>query len=124
MVHPTDAVRLIELGADGLRMSKHGGRQLDDATASVDASPQIAKATDGKVPLIFDSGVRRGADILKTRALGATAVAVGRAALFGACFGGEPGVRRALGILTDELRRVMKLSGTPSLQAADKALLA
>ena len=122
--HPADAVRLVELGADGLWVSNHGGRQLDGAIASVDALPRIAEATNGRVALLIDSGVRRGADILKARALGATAVAIGRAALFGACVGGERGVQRALAILTDELTLAMKLSGTPSLQAADMTLLA
>lgn len=121
--HPADAARLVDLGADGLWVSNHGGRQLDGAIASADALPRIAAATNGKIPLIIDSGVRRGTDIVKARALGATAAAIGRAALFGAS-AGEPGVRRALDILTDELILAMKLSGTPNLNAADTSLLA
>lgn len=124
VAHPLDAVRLQELGVDGLWVSNHGGRQLDGASASADALPLVAQATAGKLPLLIDSGVRRGVDILKARALGATAVAVGRPALFGAAVAGQPGVARALDILTDELRLAMKLSGTPRLDAADSQLLA
>ena len=77
-----------------------------------------------RVPLIVDSGVRRGADVLKARALGATAAAIGRAALFGAALAGEHGARRSLEILTQELVLSMKLAGVPSLQSADAGLLA
>ena len=124
VAHPFDAERLIDAGADGLWISNHGGRQLDGAIASVDALARIEPAANGRVPLILDSGIRRGADIVKARALGATAVGIGRAALFGAAAGGEAGVRHALAILTDELTRAMKLSGVPTLHAADSTLLA
>jgi L-lactate dehydrogenase (cytochrome)/(S)-mandelate dehydrogenase len=124
VVHPEDARRLVELGADGLWVSNHGGRQLDGAIASIDALPAVAAAVQGRVPLLIDSGVRRGADILKARARGATAVAIGRPALFGAAVAGERGVRRVLEILTEELELCMKLSGTPTLQEAGPCLLA
>ena len=75
------------------------------------------------MPILIDSGVRRGVDALKARALGAQAVAIGRAALFGACAGGEAGVRRALDILTSELTLAMKLSGMPSVEAIDASVL-
>ena len=118
--HPADADRLVSLGVDGLWVSNHGGRQLDGAVASADALPLVAQAVAGRVPLLLDSGVRRGVDILKARALGAQAVAVGRAALWGACAGGEAGARRALSILIDELRLAMKLAGTPDLASASR----
>jgi L-lactate dehydrogenase (cytochrome)/(S)-mandelate dehydrogenase len=119
VLHPHDAKRLVdEEGVDGLWVSNHGGRQLDGAIASIDALAPIAGATGSRVPLILDSGVRRGVDILKARALGASAVAVGRAALFGAAVAGEDGVRRALEILTSELSLALKLSGTPTLASA------
>lgn len=121
--HPADAERLVSLGIDGIWVSNHGGRQLDGAIATIDALPAVAHAVAGRVPLIIDSGVRRGVDILKARALGAQAVAVGRAALWGACAGGEAGARRALGILLEELTLAMKLSGTPNLAAASSSLL-
>lgn len=122
--HPVDAARLVKLGADGLWVSNHGGRQLDGAISSIDALPGVADATGGTVPLIIDSGVRRGADILKARARGAAAVAIGRAAVFGAAVAGEGGVRRALEILTEELKLAMKLSGTATCDTADATLLA
>ena len=121
--HPDDAARLVDLGADGLWVSNHGGRQLDGAMASADALPLVAKATRGQVPLLVDSGIRRGADILKARALGATAACIGRAALFGAAIAGEQGVKTVLEILTDELKLAMKLSGTRSFKGVDAGLL-
>ena len=121
--HPADALRLAELGVDGIWISNHGGRQLDGALASMDALPRIAAAVQGKVPLLIDSGVRRGIDALKAVAFGAQAVAVGRAALFGASAGGESGVRRALEILTDELALAMKLSGVAAVSAVDNSIL-
>ena len=122
--HPGDAGRLVAMGVDGIWVSNHGGRQLDGAIASADALPAVAEAVAGRVPLIIDSGVRRGIDALKARALGAQAVAVGRAALFGACAGGEAGVRRALEILTGELSLALKLSGVGSVDAIDASILA
>jgi L-lactate dehydrogenase (cytochrome)/(S)-mandelate dehydrogenase len=121
--HPLDAAHLVEMGVDGLWISNHGGRQFDGAEASAAALPYVARAVNGRVPLLIDSGVRRGVDALKARVLGAQAVAIGRAALFGACAGGEAGVNRALDILIGELRLAMKLAGTPNLAAADDALL-
>lgn len=122
--HPSDAARLVELGADGLWVSNHGGRQLDGAISSIDALPGVAQAVGAAVPILLDSGVRRGADILKARARGATAVAIGRPAVFGAAVAGERGVRRALEILTEELKLAMKLSGMPAMDAIDAQLLA
>ncbi len=110
-----DAERLVRLGVDAIWVSNHGGRQLDGAIASLDAVPAVAAALGGKVPLLVDGGVRRGADALKARALGAQAVCLGRATLYGAAAAGEPGARRALEILTDELVRTMKLSGVRSI---------
>jgi isopentenyl diphosphate isomerase/L-lactate dehydrogenase-like FMN-dependent dehydrogenase len=121
--HPEDARRLLELGVDGIWVSNHGGRQLDGAVASADALPHVAAAVGGKVPLLIDSGVRRGVDTLKALALGAQATAIGRAALFGAAVGGEAGVRRALEILTGELALAMKLSGVPTVQSVDASIL-
>ena len=124
--HPADAVRLAALGVDGLWISNHGGRQLDGAIASADALPRIAEALKQQqrpLSLIVDSGVRRGIDALKARALGAEAVAVGRAALFGACAGGQPGVDRALDILTSEMALALKLSGVAGIDQVDHGLL-
>ncbi len=118
VLHPTDAAKLVELGVDGIWISNHGGRQLDGAIASFDALPAIVAAVNGRVPLLLDSGVRRGVDILKAVASGAAAVAVGRATLFGASAGGEAGAARALAILQDELGRAMMLAGIPDIAQA------
>jgi len=118
-----DADRLVALGVQGIWISNHGGRQLDGAIASADALPDIAHAARRKVPVLIDSGVRRGVDIVKAVALGAQAVAIGRATLFGAAAAGEAGVERALAILTDELRRAMQLCGTPRVSDIDARLL-
>ena len=113
--HPEDAKRLVAMGVDGVWISNHGGRQLDGAIATADALPLIAHAVPG-TPLIIDSGVRRGVDVFKARALGATGAAVGRAVLYGAAVAGEAGAYRALHILRDELTLSMKLAGAASLE--------
>ncbi|MBI5277743.1 MAG: alpha-hydroxy-acid oxidizing protein [Burkholderiales bacterium] len=118
-----DAERLASLGVDGVWVSNHGGRQLDGAIASADALPEVAQAVAGRIPLLVDSGVRRGVDIVKAVALGAQAVAIGRATLYGAAAGGEAGAERALAILTEELRRAMQLCGTPRVADIGPALL-
>jgi len=110
-----DAERMAKMGVDGIWVSNHGGRQLDGAIASLDAMAGIARATGGRIALLMDGGVRRGSDALKARALGAQAVAVGRAALYGVAAGGEEGARQALAILTSELVRAMQLCGTRSV---------
>ncbi|MEZ5661159.1 MAG: alpha-hydroxy acid oxidase [Burkholderiaceae bacterium] len=119
-----DAQRLLALGADAIWVSNHGGRQLDGAASSISSVAAIADALDGRAEVFVDSGVRRGMDMLRARTLGAQAVAIGRPALFGAACGGDPGARHALGILTDELRRAMQLSGVARLTDADQSLLA
>ena len=117
--HPEDALRMLEMGIDGLWISNHGGRQLDGAIASADALPAIYEATQGRVTLIMDSGVRRGVDALIAKALGANAVGIGRAPLLGACVGGQKGAHRAIEILIDELRRSMQLSGVADFSSAN-----
>ncbi|MFT3821138.1 MAG: alpha-hydroxy acid oxidase [Rubrivivax sp.] len=115
VLHPADAERLARMGVDAIWTSNHGGRQLDGALAAADALPAIAAAVNGKAAVLLDSGVRRGVDILKARTLGAQAVAVGRAALYGAAAGGEAGAKRALQMLIDELRTALMLHGTPAV---------
>jgi len=118
-----DATRLASLGVDGVWVSNHGGRQLDGAIASADALPEVVEVLAGRVPVLVDSGVRRGVDIVKALALGAQAVAIGRATLYGAAAGGEAGAERALAILTEELRRAMQLCGTPRVADIGAELL-
>ncbi|MGE3928700.1 MAG: alpha-hydroxy acid oxidase [Hyphomonadaceae bacterium] len=108
---PADARRCIDIGASAVWVSNHGGRQLDTAPATIDALPAIADAVRGEAEIILDGGVRRGTDIVKALALGADAVALGRAYLWGLAAGGEAGVARALEILEAELRRAMALMG-------------
>jgi (S)-mandelate dehydrogenase len=112
---PDDAERAVSIGCDGLVVSNHGGRQLDGAVATLDALPAINSSVGKKITILLDGGVRRGGDILKARALGATAVLTGRATLFGAMAGGEPGARRALEILSSELVRTMQLCGVRNI---------
>ena len=110
-----DAERAVAAGCDGVVVSNHGGRQLDGAAPTLEALPEIARAVGSKTTVLLDGGVRRGVDILKARALGAQAVLTGRATLFGAMAGAEPGARRALEILSTELVRAMQLCGVRSV---------
>ena len=110
-----DAERAVAAGCDGVVVSNHGGRQLDGATPTLDALPAVASAVGNKITVLLDGGVRRGVDIVKARALGAQAVLTGRATLFGAMAGGEPGALRALEILSSELVRAMQLCGVRSV---------
>ena len=119
-----DAERLVALGVDGIWVSNHGGRQLDGAIASLDAMTAVARAVGNRAAVLMDGGVRRGIDVLKARALGAQAVAIGRAALYGIAVGGEEGARQALGILTTELVRGMQLCGACSIAEVTRDLVA
>lgn len=111
ILHPDDARRALALGADGIVVSNHGGRALDGSIAAIDALPGIVEAVGGKLTIFLDSGVRRGSDIVKARALGADAVMVGRATLYGLAAAGEAGVTRALELLAEETRRTLAMLG-------------
>ena len=119
-----EAERLASIGVDAVVVSNHGGRQLDGAVAGLDALPPIVRAVKGKMSVLVDGGVRRGVDAIKAVALGAEAVMLGRATLFGACAAGEAGATRALEILRDELVRSMQLSGVRSIAGIGPDLLA
>jgi isopentenyl diphosphate isomerase/L-lactate dehydrogenase-like FMN-dependent dehydrogenase len=110
-----DARLAADCGVDGIIVSNHGGRVLDGCVASMQALPQIVDAVAPKVTVMVDGGFRRGADILKAIAMGASSVFVGRATLFGLAAGSEPGVRRALTILRDEIDRAIALIGCRQL---------
>ncbi len=115
-----DARLAIQHGVDFIWVSNHGGRQLDDGRATIDALSEIVEAVQGRVPIIVDSGFRRGTDAIKALALGATLVAYGRAPLWGLACGGADGVLSVLRLLNDELVIGMKLAGRTvarSLQA-------
>jgi L-lactate dehydrogenase (cytochrome) len=120
---PEDALRTLSVGADTVWVSNHGGRQLDTAPATIDALPAVAEAVDGKAEIILDGGVRRGSDVVKALALGADAVALGRAYLYGLAAGGEAGVARALEIMDSELRRTMALCGRAKVSALTRDLI-
>jgi L-lactate dehydrogenase (cytochrome) len=120
---PDDARRAIAIGADAVWVSNHGGRQLDTAPASIDVLPAIADTVHNDAEIIFDGGVRRGADIVKALALGANAVAIGRAYLYGLAAAGEAGVARAMEILESELKRDMMLLGRTRISALTRDLI-
>ena len=115
ILHPADADQLAKMGCDAIVVSNHGGRQLDGAVATLDALPEVVKAVNGRLPVLLDGGIRRGSDIFKAIALGASGTLVGRATLYGAISGGEEGAQRALAILRDEFIRTMQLSGTKAI---------
>jgi len=121
---PEDAERAADIGCDGVVVSNHGGRQLDGAAPTLEALPNVARAVGSRITVLLDGGVRRGVDILKARALGAHGVLTGRATLFGAMAGGEPGARRALEILASELERSLQLCGVRSVAEIGPDLLA
>jgi 4-hydroxymandelate oxidase len=117
IVTAEDAVLAIEHGAAGVIVSNHGGRQLDGTVATIDALPAIADAVAGRVPVLVDGGIRRGTDVFKALALGATAVGIGRAYLWGLAADGEAGVTRVLEMLRAELELTMALAGCPTVGA-------
>jgi isopentenyl diphosphate isomerase/L-lactate dehydrogenase-like FMN-dependent dehydrogenase len=112
-LHPLDARRAVDLGADAVVVSNHGGRQLDGAVAALDALPAIADAVAGRAEVLFDSGVRRGTDVVKALALGAQAVLIGRPYVMGLGAGGAAGVASVLAALRSELDRALALVGCP-----------
>ncbi|MGH2670888.1 MAG: alpha-hydroxy acid oxidase, partial [bacterium] len=104
-----------EHGVAGIVVSNHGGRQLDGAPATIEALPEIVEAVQGRCEVLLDSGVRRGTDVLKALALGANAVLIGRAFMWGLAVGGEEGVSRVLAMLRNELELAMALCGCRSV---------
>ena len=118
-----DARRAVEEGADGIVISNHGGRQLDCVAASLRVLPGIAEAVKGKTAILFDSGIRRGGDIVKALCLGADAVLVGRAYAYGLAAAGDAGVTRALEILRTDVVRTMKLLGAATVKDLRSELL-
>jgi (S)-mandelate dehydrogenase len=123
VLHPEDADALVAMGCDAIVVSNHGGRQFDAAPATLDALPDVVAAVGGRAQVLLDGGIRRGRHIVQAMALGADAVLVGRAALFGVAAGGEAGARLALDILRDEFVRTMQLCGARRAGEIDAGLL-
>ena len=123
ILNPEEARRALALGVDGLIVSNHGGRQLDVVPASLKALPAVVDAVAGKIPVLLDGGVRRGGDVIKALALGATACLIGRPQLWGVAVAGEEGVARILEIYRTEIDRVMSLCGWDSLRAIDRSVI-
>ncbi|MEU2060963.1 alpha-hydroxy-acid oxidizing protein [Streptomyces sp. NPDC013455] len=115
ILHPADAERAVDAGADAIQVSTHGGRQSDRHVASVDALPAVVSAVGDRVPVLFDSGVRSGAHIASVLSLGASAVLVGRPVLWGLASGGREGAAKALASLLTELDHTMALLGAPAV---------
>ena len=107
VLHPDDAVKAADAGVDGIFVSNHAGNVLDAAAQPIEVLPHIVSAAGERLTIIVDSGFRRGSDVLKGLALGADAVAIGRASLYGVAAAGEAGARRALAIFEAEIRRTM-----------------
>ncbi|MCU1332760.1 MAG: glycolate oxidase [Candidatus Angelobacter sp.] len=118
-----DGRRAVERGADGVIVSNHGGRNLDTVPATIDALPRVVEAVAGKIPVMLDSGIRRGTDVLAALALGAKAVFIGRPYVYGLAAGGAKGVERVISILRDELERAMALTGRRSIAEIDATVL-
>ena len=115
ILHAQDAVNAADCGADGVIVSNHGGRMLDSSPAPIEVLPQVVDAAGKRLSVLVDSGFRRGADVVKALALGAKAVLIGRATLYGTAVGGEAGAARAIAILREEIDRVMALIGARSV---------
>jgi isopentenyl diphosphate isomerase/L-lactate dehydrogenase-like FMN-dependent dehydrogenase len=119
----SDATRALAIGCDAIQVSNHGGRQLDQTIATIDALGEVATAVEGRIPVLLDGGIRRGTDVLKAVALGARAVAVGRAHLWGLAAAGQRGVEKALAILSGEIDCAMAIGGWDSLRDLDRSSL-
>lgn len=123
ILHPEDARLALKYGADGIIVSNHGGRQVDGAIAALDALPAIVEATNNQVPVLMDSGIRRGADIFKALALGAKAVLIGRPCMYGLAVAGEIGVRQVMNNLLADFDLTMALSGCRDLNEVNNGMI-
>ncbi len=123
VLRPEEAVAAVDRGLDGVIVSNHGGRQLDYLPATMDVLPEIVDAVGDRAEVLVDSGFRRGSDIAAALAMGAKAVLIGRAYLYGLAAAGEAGVRHCIDILAHELRTTMQLCGARSVAELDRGLI-
>lgn len=123
VLHPDDARRAVDIGMDGIVVSNHGGRQVDGAVASLDALPAVRQAVGPDLPVLLDSGVRTGSDVVKAMALGATAVLLGRSYVYGLALAGADGVRQVVENVLAELDLTLGLSGVGSVRDLSPDLL-
>ncbi|WP_395398048.1 alpha-hydroxy acid oxidase [Novosphingobium sp. BL-8A] len=123
LLHPEDAHRALDHGVDGIAVSNHGGRNFDSSPPAIHALPAIVDAVSGRATVLFDSGVRRGADVLKAIALGADAVMIGRATLYGCAAAGQAGAAHALSLLAQEIDVAMAMLGITRLDELDRTFL-
>jgi (S)-mandelate dehydrogenase len=123
MLNRADVLAAADHGVDGVIVSNHGGRTFDASPASIEVLAEIVDAVAGRMTVIFDSGVRRGSDVLKAIAIGADAVMIGRATLYGAAAGGREGAARAIAILNEEISTAMAMVGVTTLRELDRDFL-
>ena len=116
-----DARRAADRGVDGIVVSNHGGRQLDGVAATIRVLPEVVSAVGDRIEVLLDGGIRRGSDIVKALSLGAKAVLVGRAYVYGLGAAGREGVARAIEILRTDIVRTLKLLGCPSVRELDRS---
>jgi 4-hydroxymandelate oxidase len=119
-----DAEIAVEHGVDGIVVSNHGGRAEDTLRPTIDCLPEVVAAVNGKIPVLVDGGIRRGTDVFKAMALGATAVGIGRPQAWGLAAFGQSGVEAVLVILRREFEKIMRQAGTPSIRSITRAHLA
>ena len=123
LLTPEDALLAVDNGLDGIVVSNHGGRAEDNGSSTIEVLPEILEVVDGRVPVLIDSGFRRGTDIAKALAMGARGVCIGRPYLWGLGAFGQPGVERVLGLLLQEIRAAMLQLGAPSLKHLTPAMV-
>jgi isopentenyl diphosphate isomerase/L-lactate dehydrogenase-like FMN-dependent dehydrogenase len=124
IVTAEDATLAVNAGADGIVVSNHGGRSEETLRSTIECLPEIVAAVRGRIPVFIDGGIRRGTDIFKALALGASAVGIGRPQAWGLAAFGQPGVEAISDILDRELRIIMRQAGTPDLASINKDHLA
>jgi 4-hydroxymandelate oxidase len=123
IMHPDDAIKAVEVGATGIVVSNHGGRVLDSTPATLSVLSSVVAVVNGAIPVLVDGGIRRGTDIVKARALGATAVMIGRPYIHALATAGALGVAHLIRLLREELEIAMALTGCKTLDDINKSTL-